>query len=265
MRTIGVDPLYQYVQWLAGKSIAGGYISPNEFNLSLTVLVPKIVRKYYGNPEDYQPAAPIPPIAYEISQVVTDYISQLRPTRMLPVTNGYFTKPGDYLHKSSCGVSWIEKDEIDDGSEDEKSTTSCDGLETVQVNTAKKKYSALKIMWVPVTFVTDGNKYAYLGSKLKQPTKRYPIAVFGDADKIYLYPNDIKTVLFTYIRYPKPGKWAASYATGAPIYDATNSENIELPDICADELAVTILDRVGISIREAGLVNWSRYIKETGK
>ncbi len=265
MRVIGIDSLYRYVQWLSGKDISGGYIPPDDFNNAVQILTYKMVRKYFGKPEDYQPGQPLPPIAYEVSQVVTDYISQLRPSVLLPVNNlGIAIRPADYLHKSSIGASWIEVENIDPSS-DVDSKECCDGTETVQTTVSKSKKPIYKIKWVPVTVITDNEKYAYLGSTLRYPTKKHPIAFFLDNDKVQIYPQDIKSVLFTYIRYPKVAKWNFTNQNGIPVYNPVGSVDIELPEICIDELSAWILSRLGLTIREGALTDWSNYVKSTGE
>jgi hypothetical protein len=263
MQIIRVDQLKRYIEYLAAKDISGGYIPPNDFNDSVAILTNKMVRKYYGLPEQYQPGSPIPAISWEISQLVTDYLSQLKPTVILPVDkNGIATRPGDYLHKSSIGVSWIKV--VENTEAQTKSEECCDEGETIQTTKAKLGKTQYDVTWVPVTVVSDNERYAWLGSELRKPTKEYPIAVFEDNDKIQFYPQNIKSVKFTYIRYPKTPKWNYTIVKGIPVYSATGSQDIELPFDCIDELAVTILDRIGITIREPGLVDWSRYIKTTG-
>jgi hypothetical protein len=263
MQIIGVDQLKRYIEYLAAKDISGGYIPPVDYNDSIAILTNKIVRKYFGLPEQYQPGSPIPGISWEVSQLVTDYISQLKPTKILSVDkNGIATKPSDYLHKSSIGASWITVVENTDN--DTLAEECCEEGETVQTTKAKSTKTMYDVSWIPVTVVSDNEKYSWIGSELRKPTKQYPIAIFEDADKIQFYPQNIKSVKFTYIRYPKKPIWNYNIIQGQPVYTALGSQDIELPEICIDELAVTILDRIGITIREPGLVDWSRFIKSTG-
>ena len=100
---------------------------------------------------------------------------------------------------------------------------------------------------------------------MRKPTKEYPIATFLDNDIIQFYPQDIKSVWFTYLRYPKIPFWAYTIAPdGYPTYNPAGSTDIELPEMCMDELAATLLNRIGISVREQGLSNWAMATKNSG-
>ena len=263
MQTIGINTLYNYVAFLSGKDIAGGYIPPDRWNEMVPILVDKMVRKYYGTPEEYQAGMPMPRIAYEVTQLVTDYISQLKVEQILSVPDsGKVVKPADYLHKSSIAVT--NYDVLSEDEDDESETTAdCCGSETVQKKrTANRRRIPLK--WSPVTVVSENERWSWLNNSLRKPTMQDPIAVFLGNDEIQFYPEDIRTALLTYIRYPQKPVWNYTIIGGIPVYNPVGSQDIELPQICADEMAVTIMDRIGIVIREPGLVDWSRYTKTNG-
>lgn len=263
MQVININTLYNYVAYLAGKDIAGGFLPPDRWNDMVPILVNKIVRKYFGLPEEYQPGMPMPRIGYEITQVVTDYISQLKKeiTFVVP-PSGKVTKPDDYLHKSSMVVSGYSSSTSEN--EDAKTAECCDD-ETMQAPKSKRKKTTVTKQWYPVTFVSENERWSWLNSSLRKPTLENPIATFLGNDEIQIYPENVKSALFTYIRYPATAKWNYTVVKGIPVYQPVGSTDVELPEICADELAVTILDRIGITIREPGVTEYARYIKNSGK
>lgn len=277
MQPININTFYEYTNWLAAKHISGGNITPADFNLFVPISVNQIVRKYYGIPEQYQPGMPLPSVAYEITQLVTDYLSQLKTEVILPVdAAGRATKPSDYLHKSSVSASWVEvlpATGADDAVEgiccscrNSCDCCSCSGGPTLQTTVKKKNANVLDIQWVPVTVVSDNERWAYLQSSLRKPTKEYPICTFIGNDQIQFYPQNIASAYLVYLRYPIKPVWGFTLdpIDAFPVYDPLTSVNIELPEICADELAVTLLNRVGISIREGGLTQWANYVKTSG-
>lgn len=276
MRPININTFYQYVNWLAAKNISGGNVPPDIFNIAVPISVNQMVRKYFGVPEQYQPGMPMPQVAYEITQLVTDYLSQLKTEVILPVNNsGQAVKPSDYLHKSSVSVTWVEVLPLTGadtavegeccGCRKSHSCCECDSTPTLQTTKKKKAQHYLDISWIPVTVVTDNERWAYLQSSLRKPTKEYPICTFIGNDIIQFYPLDITSAYLVYLRYPIAPVWAyIPDPDGYPIYDPANSVDIELPEICIDELAVTLLNRVGISIREPGLTDWANFNKRTG-
>ena len=276
MRPININIFYQYVNWLAAKNISGGNIPPDTFNIVVPICVNQMVRKYYGIPEQYQPGLPMPGVSYEITQLVTDYLSQLKKEVLLSIDSaGQTTRPTDYLHKSSVSVTWTEvlsqtgEDQAIEGEccSCRKSCDSCDcaGGPTLQTTKKNKAKSIMDTRWIPVTVVSENERWAYLQSSLRKPSKEYPICTFMGNDIIQFYPLDVRNALLTYIRYPQTAKWNYFLdPDGFPNYQAAGSTNIELPEICADEMAATLLNRVGISIREGALTEWANYVKTTG-
>lgn len=261
MKQIGIHTLKNYVEYLGAKDISGGFIPPARWNEMVPILVNKMVAKYYGLPEQYQVGMPQPAITYESTQAVIDYLSQLKAEKVYQVANtGRVTLPSDYLHKSSAVVTIYKNTPVN---EDDAPTADCCYNETVQVRKQGKVKYIQK--WYPVTFVSEQERWTWLASSLRKPTQEFPIAVFVGSDELQFYPTDIKQAILIYIRYPKTPVWAYTINQGIPVYNPAGSQDIELPEILADEMAVTILERLGIVIREPGLVDWSRYVKNSGK
>jgi len=254
---INIDLFKQYVDFLAAKHQSGASYTPDEFNNVVPIAVNDIVRKYYGLSEEYKAGAPMPQVSYEITQLVTDYIGHLKVLSELTIdSNGRMTKPSDYLHKSSVRFKkpYVNAVELIDTDND-----CCD--DTIQGNpsTTEIVYSE-----VEVRAVKDAEIGYYLDSKIRYPDKEQPICCFYDS-YIQFYPHDLKQATLTYLRYPTRSMWNYTVVDGYPVYTPTGSIDIELPEACMTECAVTFLTRLGIHIREEGLVQWSNYVKDTGK
>lgn len=257
---ISINTLKSFVEYLAAKDASGGFIPPDKWNEMVPILVNKIVRKYIGIPEQYAPGQPMPAIAMDVTDVVSEYIEQLRTEVPYSVpTNGRIIRPSDFLKKSSAIVSSMTKQEIDDSGLDYY--TCCEG--TMMPGLAKKQAKYIQ-SWRPVTWVTDQERSTWENSAYRKPTLQFPVACMIGSE-IEFRPFNINSVFLVYIRYPKKPVWGYTIVQGTPIYDAATSVNIELPEICADELAVTILERIGIVIREPGVTDWARYVKNSGK
>ena len=257
MRTIGVDTIKRYVEFLIDKSMSGGVFSPDDLNISLPIVLNKLISKYYGSAEQYRPHDPTPAISYEITQLVTDYIGHLKEDKILSVDSmGRMVEPTDYLHKSSISVSAATVEDWDELAK------CCD--DTVQT-TAKKSKKRIKTYWTPVTVISDNEFAAWTSSTLRYPDLEYPICRKFKNYWEFL-PLNIRSVRFIYLRYPATPIWNYTNPSGTmPIYNPTGSVDIELPEILADEFAMTILSRLGFSIREDGAVSYSKFIKETGE
>jgi hypothetical protein len=229
--------------------VSGGFISPSNFNLSLQIVLHKFIRKYIGIPEQY----PQPQVAYEQTSLVTDYIGHLKKEKILSIAdNGLAVKPSDFMHQSSVYASMITVAEAD--------TDSLKCCDTAQVKRSTMQKMEQKM--VPVTVLSDNETAAWQTNSLRKPTKEDPTCEFR-GDVIQFYPRNLRSAYLSYIRYPLTPVWNYT-GTTYPVFNPTGSVDIELPESCADELMSMMLQRLGMVIREEGMINFGRYLKESG-
>lgn len=266
---INVNEVKQYAEFLARKNQSGGAFTPVQFNLALPFVVRDIVRKYYGVPEQYSPQMPQGQIGYEVTQLVKDYLSNLRPTTTLTVDNvGYATLPEDYLHKTSCRyristTTKVDKLLLPTGDDD----CACDDdSDNPTIQLGKDAVTNLKTTdrWVPVQILTDTQFDWAAASSMREPTKEFPIARMESSLRMRFLPTDLGQVELSYIRYPARPVWGYTTAGGFDTYDANTSTNIELPEICATEIVLMLLNKIGISIREPQLINYADRQRQAG-
>lgn len=114
---------------------------------------------------------------------------------------------------------------------------------------------------IPLDIVTDENINQILRSSLVKPSMEYPIALLsgsGSAKKIIVFPEAIRKVLITYYHYGNNPKWGYVAIAGKPVYDASNSTQFILSQRCHGELVIKILEYLGVSIREADVVQYAQ-------
>lgn len=269
---ISVNEHYIYCQLLANASQTGANFTPNDYNTYIEPVTHDLIRKYYGLPELYRPANPSPPISYEITQLVTDYLNEIKVplTTFLVDSQGRLLKPSDYLHHSL-----FQYDSYEQAISGSVSTVvCCDSCQTdcnhpnkVSVTKkykgGKKGYLLPLVRYKEVKVVTDGEWALYLNDPIRFPTKEYPIAKF-DNTYIQFAPYDLKVVNWSYIRYPKKPKWNYNISQGEATFNATGSQDIELPKILMTELAMALLDRLGFNTREYAMVQYADNKRNTG-
>jgi hypothetical protein len=85
---------YEFVQFIANKE-QGGFITVDEFNLSMRVANMEFFNDRYGQPSTHQPGRPVATISYPQTQKVHDDLRTL--VTDIPISNGD-TLPTDYLH-----------------------------------------------------------------------------------------------------------------------------------------------------------------------
>ena len=259
---INVNEVKQYIEFLARKAQSGGTFTPNEYNLVLPRVVNDIVRKYYGVPEQYQPMRPEPAISAEITQLVRDYLSALKPVVTLKVTNGIATLPTDYIHKISGRVREfinVPAEVITHQCED----VHCDCGNDVSTPTVQKTTPKAQTKYYPLVFMSDEQFNWAMNSVKRYPTTQFPIARM-QSGAIEISPASITELEFSYIRYPKKPFWNSTSVNGQSTYTPNGSQDIELPDICGTEVVLAMLDKLGISIREQQIVNWADRARQKG-
>lgn len=253
---INIDELYKFVQFVANKE-QSGFIKPSEFNLSVDRAQMQLFMERYGNPAEYQPGRPIPRVAYNQTQKVSDDLRKFIVRSTLNVnSNGIMPYPSNYLHFSSASSSYVDS-----------TITSQDEMEDCpDCNKVSRKKNLLASVYskvVSVRPVDDFELSNILGSSIVAPTKEYPVLAFYQ-EGVQYHPKDIGSVDFVYLRRPRKGLWAYTTPTSKPEYDSANSIDLEWPEQVFNEIAVRILSFVGINLREADLTQYSEGKRQTG-
>ncbi len=254
---INVDELYRFVQFVANKE-QSGFIKPSEFNLAVDRAQMQFFMERYGNPAEYQPGRPIPRVAYNQTQKVSDDLRVFIRRQSISVdVNGIMLYPDDYIHFSSATYHFIEQPistEISDENCDD-----CPGSGTTTVSVGE-----IKNHTVTVRPVDDSELSYILGSSIVYPDEKHPVLAFYQ-EGVQYHPKTISAVDFVYLRRPIQPLWAfTTDANGRPVYDVFTSVNLEWPEQVFNEIAVRILAFVGVNLREGELTQYSEGKRQTG-
>lgn len=272
---ININDVYELSNDLANKYQTGAQFTAPQFNRYIKVAVYDIARKYYGRPEQYQPGMPKAIISYEDTQLISDYLDNLKLLVILPVTrSGEAAIPADYLHYDA--LDYVSLQNFDEDPEDndqqpcncKKRNCSCaKGSQSIsfiyRAGKIKKLFSTVTVH-APVTIVKSHQFASYLKDAIRFPTLEYPIAKFIGNKKLQFAPTSIGQVQFNYIRYPKKPFWNSTPLNGDNVYNPTGSQDIELPEILTKEVVMGVLDCIGINTREMALTDISKQFKATG-
>ena len=253
---INVNELYRFVQFVANKE-QSGFIKPSEFNLAADRAQMQFFMERYGNPAEYQPGRPIPRIAYNQTQKVSDDLRVFIKRQAISVdNNGIMLYPEDYLHFSSATYHFVEqpvRTEIPDENCDD-----CPGKTTSTVDVGEIKNHSITVR--PV----DDSELSYLlGSSIVFPDEKHPVLTFYE-EGVQYHPKNINAVDFVYLRRPRVPLWAFTTTNGRPVYDSTNSIDLEWPEQVFNEIAVRILSFIGVNLREGELTQYSEGKRQTG-
>lgn len=270
---ISVDFVWKTSEDLANKYQTGAQFTPDQFNRYVKIVVYDIARKYYGKPEDYKQGDSSATIAYERTQLITDYLDDLKVSdKLIPITRSGSAKvPDDYLHYDSMEYRSFTSATVSDDTEQQEchchqTPCTCDKNKTVKRYKAGKlkRVTAPDVIHAPVTVVSSSRFTTYQRDAIRKPSKQYPIAKFTGKKQLQFAPMDLGQVYMTYLRYPLTPKWNYTITGGIAVYSPTGSQNIELPDILTKEVVMGILDCVGINTRELPLTEIAKYFKTTG-
>lgn len=245
---VDVDVLYRFIRYIIKKE-STGHLSPDEYNRLLPRGVEDFFNYEYGLPQDYKPGKPLPDVAWEITQKISD---DLRPLKTIienhPVTTGARSGeaaiPSDYVHYASH-VYWQR-----------------DGTCSNE-NPCPRRIEIFPedIFWDRVCHPN------------KAPTLKKPIGVYY-ADHIKLFPNTMDVIQLVYLRYPKTpfrdytivsdDDVYADNAGGVAVQAGGPTQQIELPEIITNQIARIILSYIGINLREQMLLQYAEMIKAKG-
>ncbi len=254
---INIDEVYRFVQFVANKE-QSGFVKPSEFNLAVDRAQMQLFMERYNNPAEYQPGRPIPRVAYQQSQKISDDLRMFIKRLVLPITSdGMMQYPSDYIHFSKATHSYVElRDVTKEPVTGNCSTCASDITVVTQSSTFEKI--------VGVKPVDDSELNGILSSSIVAPSNEYPILAFFE-DGIQFYPKGLGDAELTYLHRPTVPLWAYQLiGTGRPVYDPANSIDLEWPEQVFNEIAIRVLSFVGINLREADLAQYSEGKRQTG-
>ncbi len=242
---MNINDFRDFVLFEARKAQSGGNPTPRQFNLAVERAFIAWVMKRYGNQGDYRPGQPIPRMAWQQTQKISDDLIFMLIKRVFPIgqdgklayPDGSAVKDIDsqiapkYLHASSFRFNFI---------------------------TGKKQKE------IKIDVVKDNELGNTLGSSIVDPTRRFPKCSYYN-DHIQFHPKDLQSVIFTYLREPVIPKWAfTDNSDGRPVYDPSQSVDIESNIESVNEIAFNVLSFLGISIRDPLIYQAGENYREKG-
>ncbi len=231
-----IDEVYRLVQTFANKE-QRGFITPSEFNLLAKQAELELYNKRLA-------------IVMEKSQpkkAAGFYHESLSPTlakqdisHFLQINTVDLTNSGQpYLGST-------------------KSITT-DYIESIFINNDEEHSISTNI---PVEIVDNVNVNQILRSSLVKPSIEYPIALLSEGGandkRISIFPETVTSCLIYNYYYRNTPKWGYVTISGKPVYDHSSSTQFVLSPRCHGELVTKILEYLGVSIREAEVVQYAQ-------
>tara|TARA_R100001510_G_C7639776_1_gene197498 strand:+ start:161 stop:883 length:723 start_codon:yes stop_codon:yes gene_type:complete len=230
-----IDEVYRLVQSFANKE-QRGFITPSEFNLLAKQAELELYNKRLAIVmEKSQPKKAAGFYNESLSPTLAKQdISHFLQTSSITLTNNNQTYLGT---TKSITTDYIESIFINNDEEHSISTN------------------------IPVEIVDNVNVNQILRSSLVKPSIEYPIALLsedGVNKRISIFPETITgCVIYNYLNDNTP-KWGYVTISGKPVYDHSSSTQFVLSQRCHGELVTKILEYLGVSIREAEVVQYAQ-------
>lgn len=265
---ININDVKQLCEYLANKHQTGAQMTPNEFNICAASSMDDIVMYYYGLPQYYAPGTPLPPVAWEITQLTMDYLRDLKKTNVITVSQtGQMVIPTDYIHKSALTYELIQQSNAGNTCDDDQPVNCATEEDTTKAQTYMQLHQPNNTVTTssrPISVLGDEQFLMMKNSSVRQPSKKYPIARMMNGYMEFA-PKNLSRVTMTYIRYPLKPFWAYTLPNGFdPVYDPVLSVNIELPAILKNQFCYSVLTKLGINIREPQLQEFAQNMKQAG-
>ena len=73
-----------------------------------------------------------------------------------------------------------------------------------------------------------------------------------------MFPDSIKKVLVYFYKNTNTPKWSYVTVAGKPVHDSSSSSEFRISSRCHGEIVVKILEYLGVSIREADVVQYAQ-------
>jgi hypothetical protein len=223
-----IDQVYKFVDFIIKKSNAGGYLSPEEFNLIINRAQIQYFNKLYGNQNDYRYDRPVPKIAYAITEKISNSLSP-------------FLSDSTSLTIDSAGKVDIPSDLFQTVS----LTHTIDGVE------------------YEITRVEQDRIANNLSSYYDAPTADYPIYA-QLRTKFQFYPKNLGTANLFYLKKPTDMVWAYTTVAGRPVYNSGSSVQPLWKDMDMNEIIYIALSYIGVNLKDGDVSQFAQLKTQTG-
>lgn len=208
-----IDLVYKILEFWINKKQEGGLPSPEEYNNASKIAQINVINNHVKRE------------GYERYGFDGDEITEIKRSQVLSKTNGFFTKPTDFMFLMS--LSYFNS--------------------TVSQNR-------------DVKILRESAFQERANSKLLPPSNNFPIAKKRDVGYEVL-PITINSITCVYIKKPSDPIWAfTSDANGRPVYDSGNSTDFELPLSMVNELALEVFKQMNLNVSKTELVALSQQL-----
>ncbi len=221
-----VNTLYSIITYAAAKNIQLGYVSPDDFNLSVNNAQNMYLAELLGEYQQYKANRPISVVQFGNNERVRQSINPLIYGTVLSIDNfGKSSFPYDFEYTDSM---W-----------------SLYGFNNIR-------------------FVQQDRLDSFLHSEI-DPIDDNPVYLINHEGFLF-FPNDLPSARLSYVRTPPTIRWAYTPdGNGLPVYDPSNSIDPVWGESDMMEIIVRALRLIGCNLQLGAVVQYSQEVKNTGQ
>lgn len=221
-----IDEIYQLVLYSTAKNASQGYVSPDDFNLTINQAQQSYVAYLLGSFQQYMPGRSVARVEFGQNTIVRTRLAPIIYWYDLSVDpDGFTYYPGDYLQTDAMFSIY--------------------------------GYNRIRA-------VQQDSLYSFYNSVI-DPIATNPIYILEDLG-FRFFPENIGQAKLSYVRNPPQLYWAYTLdPNGVPQYDAANSSPVVWDDASILEIIVRALAIIGVNLQLNVVEQYSMAIKNQGQ
>lgn len=221
-----INEVYQIVLYSTAKNLSQGYVSPDDFNLTINQAQRSYVSYLLGSFQQYTPGRAVARVEFGQNTIVRTRLAPIIYWDTLTVDAfGFCPYPEDYLQTDAMFTE--------------------EGYERIRC-------------------VQQDSLYSYYKSQI-DPIATNPIYILEDTG-FHFFPEDIGNAEISYVGNPPNMEWAYTVdGNGIPVYDSGASTQPVWDDASILEIIVRALSIIGVNLQLNVVEQYSMAIKNQGQ
>lgn len=220
------DTVYQIMLFSVAKNLQHGYLSPDDFNLTINTAQDQYLDYLLGQYQKYQPTRPFSPVSFSDNQRVRTSVAPLIYGTFLPIDGtGLANYPSDF---EQVDAMW-----------------SAYGLYRIRFTQQDQLWSKYRSVIDPV----DANPLY----TMKQ-------------EGFQFYPTNLSQAKMSYVRTPPPIHWGYNLdGNGLPVYNQALSQDPIWAETDIMQVIIRALLIVGVNLQFNVVMGYANQIKQGGQ
>jgi hypothetical protein len=221
---MNVNDMYRIAQFAVNKA-QNGYLTPDEFNLTINQAQVSYQGYLLGEFQQYQYGRPQARVVYSQNENVRQSLSPLitEATLTINATTGQAPYPSDYVQADAVITSAFQR----------------------------------------VRFIQQDALYSYYNSQI-DPIATNPIYLL-EPTGLQFYPITLGSAILTYIKDAPTIVWAYTTVSGRPVYNPSTSVQPVWSDIDSLEIIARALKLIGLNLQDGQVQQYANQVTQIGQ